>query len=319
MVLAASVVICVRDRPDDLKRGFESLKKQTFKNFEVIVVDNGKTSMKDITLDYGAKYIKSAIPMNACYARNIGWKNSRGNIVAYIDDDGVAEKQWLASLLKEYKDKSVGAVGGKINLPKETNLLDDEIKNAKGIKRFIANVFKFLIDYRGDGKVTSSGQVTSLGNIKKTCYVDHIQGCNMSFRRELLEKIGGFDEKLSSGYPFRDDADAAVRVGKLGYKIVFSKDAAVFHNLGKPSPNPKFSRWSHEIKQLEHLYFVHKNNLVRGIAGHIKFYIQQVSEVVLYFIVSLVKHDMSIFRGVVAGKLSYLSWRFLGKNVFRGS
>src|SRR3989304_4679470 len=103
-----SVVICVRDRPTDLKKCLQSLKKQTWKNFETVVVDNGETSMKYIAMQFGAKYIKSPVLSNACYARNLGWQKSKGTIVAYIDDDGIAEKQWIESLVKEYQDDKVG-------------------------------------------------------------------------------------------------------------------------------------------------------------------------------------------------------------------
>jgi GT2 family glycosyltransferase len=180
--------------------------------------------------------------------------------------------------------------------------MEEELEKAVGLKKLLLRFLAALIDYRGRGKVTNTGQVTGFAGITDVREVDHIQGCNMSFRKDLLEKAGSFDEAFGIGYPFRDDTDASVRIGKLG-KILFVPEAKVYHKLSKT--DPKFYRRNYYYRNYEHLVFVFKNRLVHG-AGWLKFPVQQLTELFIYVALALREKNVGIFTATVKGKLAGL-------------
>jgi GT2 family glycosyltransferase len=102
-------------------------------------------------------------------ARNLGIKNANGDIIAFIDDDAVAGKNYLSNLAKNYEDENVVGVGGKI-LPKEKPNYPEEL---------------YWI-----------GGFTYKGFPEERCEVRNVHGCNMSFRSEVFDKVGLFDTKL---------------------------------------------------------------------------------------------------------------------------
>lgn len=106
------------------------------------------------------------------------------------------------------------------------------------------------------GKVFSNGLV--LGNFDfpadSLVEVDSFIGCNMSFKRALLLKIGGFDENyMGTGY--RDDTDLCLRISRLGYKLMFNSKALVWHKFKGKQVGAKWSYWYAR----NHVYFYFKN------------------------------------------------------------
>jgi len=296
-----SVVVCTRNRPDDLRECLASLKKQGYLKFEIIVVDNGDDKRTaEVAEKMSVRYVPAPLKPNLPYARNVGLEASKGEIVVYCDDDIIAEDGWLPSLISAYSE-GVGAVGGKVLVPETSGLMEEELEKAKGLKKAVLGFLAFLIDYRGRGKVTNTGQVTGFYGITSVQEVDHMQGCNMSYRKVLLEKIGGFDEMFGIGYPFRDDTDASVRVKKTGQKIIFVPEASVFHKLSKT--DPKFYRRNYYYRNCEHIYFVFKNSLIHG-SGYLKFPVQQMADILIYAALALRERNPSVFTATVMGKLA---------------
>ncbi len=147
-------------------------------------------------------------------SRNIALKAASGEVIAFLDDDAFAHPDWLENLLLEYQQPQVGAVGGRAlnNLPNEATIGVHEI-----------------------GRLKANGELT--GNFGadpgQTIEVDHIIGCNMSFRRETLAELGGFREDFPGFSGIREDTDMSLRVRRLGYVILFAPRAAVLH-VGAP-------------------------------------------------------------------------------------
>jgi len=102
-------------------------------------------------------------------ARNTGIMHAKGEILVFIDDDAVADRNYLFNLLKNYEDSSVIGAGGKI-LPKQKPNYPEEL---------------YWI-----------GGFTYKGYPEKRCYVRNVLGCNMSFRRDVFAKAGFFDTKM---------------------------------------------------------------------------------------------------------------------------
>lgn len=294
-----SVIVCTKNRPVDLAECLKSLKKQDYSPFEIIVVDNDAAgTAKGVAGRFGVRYVTAPLKPNLPYARNVGLAAAKGEIVIYCDDDIEAYGGWLSALVSSYGE-GVGAVGGQVVLPENSGLMEEELAKAKGLKRLALGLLSVLIDYRGRGKVTNSGQVTGFYGISAVQEVDHLQGCNMSFRKELLEKVGGFDDAQGEGYPFRDDTDACVRVKRLGVKILLNPDAEVFHKLSKM--DPRFYRRNYYYRNKEHLHFVFKNRLIAG-TGYLKFPVQQLTELLIYAGLALRERNISILSSSVLGK-----------------
>jgi GT2 family glycosyltransferase len=146
-------------------------------------------------------------------SRNIGLFHAHGDIAAMIDDDAYAEPQWLQNVLETFAtDPRIGGVGGRaINSTPEPDVPIDQIGRIWPNGCLAAN---FHVD---------SGQPIE---------VDHIIGCNMSFRRDVLMKLGGLRDDFP-GTEVGEDTDISLRVHKLGYKLMFNPAACVFH-VGAP-------------------------------------------------------------------------------------
>jgi GT2 family glycosyltransferase len=147
-------------------------------------------------------------------SRNIGLKSASGGVIAFLDDDAFAHPTWLENLLATYCDPAVGAVGGRA-------LNRQPGEETRGVEAI--------------GRLLPSGTLT--GNFgadpKQIIEVDHVMGCNMSFRREVIARLGGFREDYPGISGLREDTDMCLRVRMLGFKILFNPAACVEH-LGAP-------------------------------------------------------------------------------------
>ena len=129
--LSISVIIITRNRAESLKDTLTSLVKQSRQPDEVIVVDNGSTdNSREITSNFttrlNIKYVyegQRGIP----YARNTGIRLATKDIIAFIDDDCLADKNWLKYLeIPFVKDPHVGVVGGEVAYLKTRRGIVDE-------------------------------------------------------------------------------------------------------------------------------------------------------------------------------------------------
>jgi glycogen(starch) synthase len=233
-----SVVIATYKRVDDLKECLNSIFGLSTPPYEIIVVDsNSRDGTEELGNLFAIKYA-SIRDRNRQRARNLGISMARGEIVAFLDDDVIVDANWLNQIATSYTDIEVGGVGGRV-LP---------VGSHKGsyVKTAQSDIGKVSID----GLVVGNFDLPAKNAIR----VDSFIGCNMSFRRALLVKEGGFDEKyVGSGY--RDDTDLCMRIRRRGYWLVYNPKALVWHKYrGK-----KISRdWSYWYVR-NNVYFYLKN------------------------------------------------------------
>ena len=213
----ATVVVITLDRPDCARRCLQHLSAQTVRPSQIIVVDASKSSVTAdlIRRDFPeVVYLRNEFGYgNMPMSRNIGIRNSTGDIIAFLDDDAFAEPQWLEALIATYADPAVGAVGGRAlnGQPGEATKGVDEI-----------------------GRIRPNGLITQnfAANPGRIVDVDIIIGCNMSFRRDVLTTLGGMREHYT-GTGSCEDTDICLRVRKLGFKIRFNPAACAEH-IGAP-------------------------------------------------------------------------------------
>ncbi len=202
-----SIVVPVRNGVATIERLLESLLKIDYdkKRLEIVVVDGNST---DGTRDIVAKYPVELLSQEGeglNGGRNAGIRNSRGEIVAFTDADCVVPKDWINKIVENFRDPQVGCVGG----------------NSKGWHN------NFLSQYADDSifptqRIFKKRQKLDMIKLFSRCPA----GSNMAFRREALEKVGGFDEDIRYGF---DEDELVERVCRVGYKMVLDPEVFVWH------------------------------------------------------------------------------------------
>ncbi|MHB1005740.1 MAG: glycosyltransferase family 2 protein [Chloroflexota bacterium] len=221
-----SVVISTRDRPDLLARCLPSLLAQDYPHFELVVVDNAPKTEATAELfkrDYAhlaqVRYVREERP-GLARARNRGVREARGEIVAFTDDDAVADRHWLTGVARGFAwGKNVGCVTGLV-LPLE---LETQAQ-------------LWFEEFGGFGKGCES-RVYDLGaNRPRSPLFPYAagqfgSGNNMAFRVGVVRAIGGFDPALGAGSPTLGGEDLASFVAALkkGYSLVYEPSAIVRH------------------------------------------------------------------------------------------
>ena len=209
-----SVVINTCNRGASLGDAIVSLIKQKEVNVEIVVVVGPcKDNTWDVVKEF-SNYIKAyeCSELNLSISRNIGISHASGDVVAFIDDDAVAEQNWAKRIMAAYSNASIGGVGGWV--------LDNTGTKYQA---------KTIICDRYGCAVTDRNNVTSdLFNVPSGFYYSALIGTNSSFRRDILTDIGGFDEEFEY---FLDETDVCARVVDRGFTIKQVPDAVIYHRF----------------------------------------------------------------------------------------
>jgi cellulose synthase/poly-beta-1,6-N-acetylglucosamine synthase-like glycosyltransferase len=213
-----SVVVCTRDRANQLQRCLNALTAMDYPNYEIIVVDNAPAN--DLTFrlarQLGVRYAREDRP-GLDWARNRGVAEASYDLIAYTDDDTRPDRLWLRAIAKAFAKPEVMAVTGLI-APMELETP--------------AQIY-FEYTYGGMSKGFRRWEVRKSGLKKKqvlwSCSFG--AGANMAFRRQLFEAIGLFDVALDVGTPSRGGGDLEFfhRVVARGHTLVYEPAAMVWH------------------------------------------------------------------------------------------
>jgi len=196
-----SVIICTYNRANLLKRALNSLARQSFKEFEIIIVDDGSedntceicNSFKDQMSSLKYIYKKNTGLSNA---RNIGIKSSTGDYILFTDDDCIPEENWVERMSFYLKKETI--VAGAVTSP---------VSNYLKLCHNIAQFHRFMPG-------------------RKAGYIEFISGGNMGFRISVLNEAGGFENNRK----IAEDMEFILRARKKGNRIFFAPDASVLHN-----------------------------------------------------------------------------------------
>ena len=203
--LFVSIVIPTYNRKDLLKGAIESLLNQTYPKdkYEVIIVDDGSTDGTEEMLgelaekkNSNLRYFKQKNRGPAA-ARNTGIKNAVGEIIGLTDDDCAASDTWIENAVQCFKAKTIVGVQGS-TLPQ------------KNFKK----------------PLTLTGSFCTIEVTEESWYYPT---CNMFYQRDALSKVGGFKEDYTLAGS--EDTDLAWRIKEQGKKIVFCRDAIVYHAI----------------------------------------------------------------------------------------
>jgi len=210
-----SVAICTRDRPTDLARCLAAVCALPADGQEVLVVDSASRSdsTRDVVALYpGVRYLRLDEP-GLDRARNRALRAAHGEVVAFIDDDAVPDAAWLRALQGEFADDRVLGVTG-LAAPLELETPAQEwFERTNGFSRgFTRTVF--------DGASDDAFFVARIG-----------AGVNMALRRDVLQRVGSFDEVLGAGTPTKagDEHDMFSRILAAGFCMIYQPAAMVRH------------------------------------------------------------------------------------------
>ena len=210
--IKVSIIILCYNSIEDIRECIPSILNQSFKNYEIIIVDNNST-------DNTAEFIKKSYPdikiietgQNLGYAlgNNVGVKEAIGEYIVILNPDTKVDPMWLSTLLRpleedstiglttskiiEYYDRDHGACG---NSPHYTGL-----HFPRGLEKPITSFTKPEV-------------------------IGAISGCSFAMRRDLFESLGGFDPEF---FLYLEDSDLSIRTRYAGYKIMFEPESVVYH------------------------------------------------------------------------------------------
>ena len=224
--MTLSIIICTTGNRSELISCLQSLKKHS--GVEVLVINN---SRKKLSLNNKYKVIKviNEYKPGLSYARNTGWKKAKGDYIAYIDDDSIADKDWIKNILKFIeKNPEVKTFGGPYK--RHSNV---------PIPSWIPNDFGTLDN----------------GTKKKKLNIgtEWLSGTNMVFKKELLREMGGFNPRLGMNgkkVSYGEETDLQIRIANKGVDIWYDPSIKVSHLLDE-----------RKIK----LWWVLKDSFIRGV------------------------------------------------------
>jgi hypothetical protein len=217
-----SVIVVNCKRRELLGRCLESLARQEGADFEVIVVDNGSDdgSPDMVARDYTAarglrlRLIRNPSNRGFCAANNQGIAASKAEFVALLNNDAEAYPGWLAALRRCFEGRpEVGMAASKILVFEDPRRIDKA---------------GHLIYPDGQNRGRGSGEVDAgqYDRMEETLWPD---GCAAMYRKDMLDRIGGFDEDF---FAYADDAELGLRARIAGWICLYAPDALVRHHRG---------------------------------------------------------------------------------------
>lgn len=198
---SVSVIICAYNAASTLEECLRHASALEYSPLEIIVVDDGSTDTTPIVVEsFPNVRLISIAHAGLGAARNAGYRAAQSELVAYLDSDAYPSPEWIYYLALAMRDGGLGGVGGPNIPPTSDPAGAQRVARASG-----GPIHVLLSDDRAE----------------------HIPGCNMAFRRSVLEDVDGFDPVFTSA---GDDVDFCWRVLDRGYEIAFHPAAFVWHH-----------------------------------------------------------------------------------------
>lgn len=220
-----SVCVVTYERPAFVERCLRSLEAERPHILEVIVVDASSTTCRPTLLRDTDTYVHA--PKLAGWmtrSRNEALLHARGEVIAFLDDDVTVRPGWARNLRRAFTETDAAAVAGRT-----VNGQPGEEDYDRPVGRLLPN-----------GYLTDGFAAAREGRER----VDHGIGANMSFRRTVLARLGGFRDDYP-GTALREDTDIFLRIRRLGLTAYFDPHVVVDH---RPAPHIRGARFDTRYK-----------------------------------------------------------------------
>jgi glycosyltransferase involved in cell wall biosynthesis len=217
-----SVIILAYDinELEYLRKSIDSVLEQDYDTFDIIAITEGDELTEKIRKSHSDISNVSIIQISnsgggISEARNEGIKYADGDVIAYIDSDATAENNWLKNIGEIYaKDEGIIAVGGKA----EPNWIGTR-------PWYLPDSFLWLVG------------VTHDGHPKDGTIVRNTFGCNISYKKEIFDRIDGFNSKLGKSHGFNlqgEESELGIRIfNEYGRGMYYAENALIKHTVGK--------------------------------------------------------------------------------------
>ena len=215
-----SVIIVNHNGIDFVDTCLRSVLSSQYKNFEIIFVDNASTdgSLEYVKKTFGndskLRFVENSSSVGPAVGRNRGARVSGGKYLIFLDNDTEVDKSWITELVRVFEtDPNIGAA--------QSKLLRTEPRN--------------VFDYAGD-YLTPFGFLSERarsaqdeGQFDYICEIFSAKSAASAIRKDVLDKIGGFDEDF---YMYLEETDLCWIVWLSGYRVVFIPRSVVYHAYG---------------------------------------------------------------------------------------
>lgn len=302
-----SIVIATMNRPDAIKDLLLSLERQIYLPEEIIFIDQSKNlNTKELFDGYTVrnrskhltlKYILQEYP-SLVKARNRGVKEASGDIVCFIDDDVILDKDYFLIIKSYFNNPIIGGVSGNVYLK----------ENQSGIKwkvrKFLSKTF-LLNNFNGKLTQSTFGYPIFEREIDAIVEVELFPGYSMNFRRELLLK--NMSDEWLSGYSFREDVDLSYRISKDA-KLIMVPDARFYHNA---SINNRLNQNELKKMQFKNYYYLFLKFKSKGFLSYLLFSYSILGIIIISFLEWILSLNSIKFSAFIAD-INALSLCFKG-------
>ena len=239
-----SILIPNRDQAATLKKCLDSIREKTsYRNYEILIIENNSREQetfsyyKSIASDRCRIVTWKGSGFNYSALNNFGFSHARGKYLVCLNNDiEVITERWLEELLGVCACPKTGIVGARLYYPDRT------IQHAGiviGIGGIAGSMFVGM-DGGRSGYMHKAQLMQNLSAVTAAC---------MMVRRDVWEKIGGFEEELSVAF---NDVDFCLRAGRAGFRTVYDPYAEMIHweskSRGKEDSKEKVRRFQREIE-----------------------------------------------------------------------
>lgn len=238
-----SIIIPNKDQKEILERCIESIIQKTdYKNYEIIIVENNSTTneifeyYKTIEQRENIRVVIWKDKFNYSAINNFGVRYANGEYLLFLNNDiEVIRENWLSEMLANVQRKEVGIVGAKLLYP------DNMVQHAGVIIGMGGIAGHPLSRHPADdcGYFARGIIQQNLNAVTAAC---------MLTKKEVYEKVNGFEEKLAVAF---NDIDLCLKVRKAGYLIVYDSEALLYHHesisRGKEDTLEKRNRFEGEV------------------------------------------------------------------------
>mgnify|MGYP003604877308 FL=1 len=223
-----SIVIPGKNEGGHLHYLIKSLNEQTYKNFEIIVIDDGsddetqiicRNLLRNHKID---RYLRNDVRGGKASASNFGWRHARGRFIVHIDADCSFDRDAIEKILVPFfYDPRIGIVGGDVKVREGSLNLCTALQAIEYLKSITV------------GRIITS----ELGILRV------VSGAFGAFRKEIVDQVGGWD--VGPGM----DGDITVKTRKSGFRVRFAKEAVCYTSVPKTwkALARQRTRWSRSL------------------------------------------------------------------------
>ncbi len=241
-----SIVIPNKDEKETLEKCLKSIyQKSTYRNFEIIIVENNSTTReiqdfyKKINGKKGIRVVVWKREFNYSAINNFGIAEAKGDYILCLNNDvTILSPDWIEEMVGNLQRPEVGIVGARLYFP------DNTIQHAgivMGMGGCAGSLFVGMNRNRG-GYLHKAAIQQNLSAVTAACFM---------VKREAFEKAGGFEEKLAVAF---NDVDFCLKVRKAGYLVVYDPHVELYHHESKTrgyeNTEAKRRRFQEEIEYM---------------------------------------------------------------------